>query len=873
MKKAFRLSFFVSIVLCLVYSFSIAQRHTETLNEVWQFHKGNIDSPFAENEEVEWEVVNLPHSWNTQDVLDETPGYYRGVGWYKRNLQVPALYSNQKVFLYFEGANQKTEVFINGNQAEKEHIGGYTPFAIEITDFLTETGNELVVKVDNSYDKNIIPLSGDFNFFGGIYRDVYLVITHPQHFDMNNLGSNGIFVTTPEVSEESAKISISSTWVNQGLKNTKLTVKYTLLDAQRKEVAHTSTKSKTDANTSQTVKNEIEIAKPNLWSPNNPYLYTLKAELLDTKGNMLDMVENPVGFRWFSFDPQKGFYLNGKPLKLIGSNRHQDYYHKANALTNEMHRYDMKLLKEMGINFIRISHYPHDPAMLEMCDRYGFIASLEIPFVNKISTSEAFLTNTENMMQEAITSNFNHPCIVAWCTGNETTMYNSEDEAYQTQRRKIHITLDSLVRAEDSTRYTYTVAFRSPDFHSKIDILHTDIIGFNKYFGWYENHLEDIGSQLQNMVDQFKKSYPSKTFILSEYGAGADPRLHTFKPSRFDFSVEYQLLLHQAHLRKILETSEIVGSTIWNFADFMAEPRVDAVPHINNKGVVTIDRRPKDSYYFYKTALSKEPFVVIPSKLWSQRGGRADEVGKPICTQPVEIFSNLPEAELFLNNVSLGIQPFSFYSSTWQVPFKNGENLLEVRAQSKEGLVNDFLKIDFQLQPYDLKSEKTPFSEIAINVGSYSYFIEASNNNYLWFPDQPYSEGSWGYVGGNMYMDAYHKSIGSKHDIYGTENDPLYQSQQVGIETYKLDVSKGRYEVTLLLAELEKDMKNDCNLNILINGVLEWANLNLEKEYGLYRGVSKMFLVEVIDENGITISFEPNGGKTILNGLKVRKVY
>ncbi|MCB0495318.1 MAG: beta-galactosidase, partial [Cyclobacteriaceae bacterium] len=410
MKVKYRFLYFTIIALGTAYIPVVAQRHTETINEVWQFHKGDADNPFANDEHIEWETVNLPHSWNTEDVLDETPGYYRGVGWYKRELHVPKLFDQQRVFLYFEGAYQKTNIFLNGEKIEEEHIGGYTPFAVEVTSLISDSGNnQLLVKVDNSFDEDIIPLEGDFNFFGGIYRDVYLVITHPQHFDMSYLGSNGVFVTTPEISEESAEISISSTCVNQGLRSARLTVKYTLLDAQRIEVAHISIRNKIATNTSQVVKGEIEIAKPNLWSPDNPYLYTLKTELLDAKDNLLDMVENPVGFRWFSFDSQKGFYLNGKPLKLIGSNRHQDYAHKANALTNEMHRYDMKLLKDMGINFIRISHYPHDPAMLEMCDRYGFIASLEIPFVNKISTSEAFLENTENMMRETITSNFNHP--------------------------------------------------------------------------------------------------------------------------------------------------------------------------------------------------------------------------------------------------------------------------------------------------------------------------------------------------------------------------------------------------------------------------------------------------------------------------------
>jgi beta-galactosidase len=460
--------------------------------------------------------------------------------------------------------NQVATVYINGNQAGKPHIGGYLPFAYDITGFLSKSNtNQLAVKLTNAYDDAIPPLSADFNFYGGIYRDVYLIITNPIHFDMLNMGSTGVFINTPDVSVNSATISARLSIVNQSKTKEQLTIRNTLLDANRNPVKQSIVKLKIDSGAQKETKSNLIITNPQLWSPENPNLYTLVSEIVGKDGLVYDRVENPVGLRWFNFDPQKGFFINGKQTKLIGSNRHQDYQGRANALTNEMHRYDMKLLKEMGINFIRISHYPQDPAVLEMCDRYGFVATLEIPFVNETSLNENFMPNTVNMMREAIRVNYNHPCLVALGTGNETTMKNQQaSQEYLQQLTKTHIALYQVVKEEDSARYSYSVFFRSPEYNQKLNIRQTDLIGHNMYVGWYYGTIDEIKNNLPLEAQNSLKIDSTKPFILSEYGAGSDPRIRSFNPTRFDFSMEYQVLLHKEHLRVILNTPEIVGSNI-----------------------------------------------------------------------------------------------------------------------------------------------------------------------------------------------------------------------------------------------------------------------------------------------------------------------
>ncbi len=862
MKKTFILLF-----LSIFYIANAQQlRHIETINDHWEFHKGNVEDPFTDKPATVWEKISIPHSWNTEDILDDEDGYYRGDGWYKKTMIIPQVYENQQVFLLFEAVNQVTSLFVNGTAIGQDHIGGYTSFARDITKALQAGKNKIVIKVNNAHNDEIVPQAADFSFYGGIYRDIQLIITQPVHFEVANLGTNAIFVTTPEVSKTSAKVVVTSKIVRP--KKGTYTVRQTLYDANKniiKQVVNKTTYRKDNIST-------LQIESPHLWSPETPYLYTLVSEILNKDGIALDKIENPVGLRWFNFDVKKGFSINGKQIKLIGTNRHQDFYKKANAVSDEVHRNDMKLLKEMGINFLRIAHYPQDPAILEMCNKYGFIATLEIPFVDKAAANEAGKQNTVHMLKEAIRFNYNNPAIVAWNLGNETTMKAPEKlgEAYTKHFISTHEVLAKTIKEEDATRYSYSVFFREPNYQDKLGIRLTEIVGYNKYYGWYIQELEDIHNNLKDLVARSLQLDPDKPFILSEYGGGADPRIRSYKPSRFDFSVEYQFLLHKTYLKSIFAIPEIVGANVWNFADFQVEHRKDAVPHINNKGLVSSERKKKDAYYLYQAILNKTPFVAITSKAWTKRAGIADNENANVATQPFTVVGNAKEVELLINGTSLGKKTFDFSITTFDVPLKNGVNLIEVRSIQNGTVLKDYATIDFTLQPKRLTSTTNPFQEIAINVGSTCYFIESDNVDYLWMPDQAYAKGGFGHIGGEVLRHHRRKTIGSEVSVKGTENDPIYQTQLIGIDQYKFDVPNGTYELSLLLAELKTKNKNI--MDIMVNGKKLWSHLNLKADYGNDRGVAKRFLITVEDTKGITVSFKAKEGQTRLSGIKLRRV-
>ena len=862
-----RIITFIFLSLVLVSSAQNV-RHIETINDLWNFHKGTIENPFSNNLDIPWEKVDIPHSWNTHDILDDEDGYYRGVGWYKKMLTIPKIYNNQKVFLFFEAANQVTSLFVNGKSVGEDHIGGYTAFTRDITSVLKPGANEILIKVNNAHNDEIVPQAADFSFYGGIYRDIQLIITKPVHFEVANVGANAIFIRTPEVSNALAKVSVQSKLVRP--KKGTYYISQSLFDANNNRVKKVKTKS----SYKKDVFTNFSVSNPKLWSPNNPYLYKLVSEVLDKNGIVLDRVENVVGFRWFNFDAKKGFFINGKQTKLIGTCRHQDFYGKANAVSDEIHRNDMKLLKEMGSNFLRIAHYPQDPAILEMCNKLGFIATLEIPFVDKAAANESGKQNSIKMLKEAIRFNYNNPAIVAWNLGNETTMKAPEKlgEDYIKHFVSTHQDLAKTIKEEDKTRYSYSVFFREPAYQDKLGIRLTDIVGYNKYYGWYVEELEDINKNLRSLVKRSLEIDPDKPFILSEYGGGADPRIRSYKPTRFDFSVEYQFLLHKAYMNTILDMPEIVGANIWNYADFQVEHRKDAVPHINNKGLVSSTRQKKDAYYLYKAMLSKSPYLAIASKAWVKRAGIADEVNGNVAKQPITVVGNSKDVELFVNGISLGKKEFEASSATFDVPLKDGMNLIEVLSVQNGKTLKDFASIEFTLHPKNFKSKQNAFKEIAINVGSTCYFIEAHNIDYLWMPDQAYAKGSFGYVGGELlrHPSKRRNTIGTDVSVKGTDNDPIYQTQRIGIEAYKFDVPNGTYELSLLLAELKTKESNVMDIHV--NGKNLWSSLNLKKQYGGDRGVVKRYLITVEDDNGVTVDFKATKGKTRLSGIKLRKV-
>jgi beta-galactosidase len=302
------------LLLCLLlhaFGLNAQQRIKTSINTNWQFYKGDIDGFPGKADAVKWQNVSIPHSWNTADVTDDEKGYYRGTGWYTKRLYIPASWQNKEVSLYFEGASQVAEVYINGKKAGS-HIGGYTFFNVPVKQYLNfKAGavNEVAIKVSNQYNENIAPLTADFTFFGGIYRDVYLVATDAVHFDTDNKASAGIFISTPKVSAASADVTIKGAFINQTAKAKNIQIITRIADSDGSIIAQKQTTIKAASGQKASFQQQIlNIVKPRLWSPESPTLYKVTSVLVDAgTRQQLDEVSNPLGFRWFSFDAAKGF--------------------------------------------------------------------------------------------------------------------------------------------------------------------------------------------------------------------------------------------------------------------------------------------------------------------------------------------------------------------------------------------------------------------------------------------------------------------------------------------------------------------------------------------------------------------------------------
>ncbi|MDQ6473010.1 glycoside hydrolase family 2 TIM barrel-domain containing protein [Flavobacterium sp. LHD-80] len=889
---------FLWTMLAVVTGFS-QEKIKQSINSNWQFYKGKAVTTEIENgKNIDWEDVNLPHSWNKFDVMDDQWGYYRGEGWYKKTVFVNPSWKNKSVYLYFEGASQTAEVYINGKKVGS-HIGGYNFFSFPINDFLQfdnpEKGNQIVVKVDNSYNENIPPLDADFTFYGGIYRDVYLVATNEIHFDMSNKASDGVFVTTPSVSASSANFQLKGIVENASKvsKDIKITTK--LFDENNVEVANITSDLKLKPNSKTEFKKLSKaIPNPKLWSPDQPTLYKAVSVILDKKTKQqLDLFSAPVGFRWFEFTADKGFFLNGKPTKLIGANRHQDYKDLANALPDALADKDMQLIKDMGGNFVRVAHYPQDPTVLETCDRIGLLAMVETPEVNRITETKEFEDNSLEMQREMIRQSFNHPSVIVWAYMNEILLRPRYDEklaerqAYYKNVAALAQKLENLTREEDPSRYTMIPNHGAFDLYNSVGLTKIPmVVGWNLYQGWYSG---EFGG-LEKYLERHHQVLPDKPVVITEFGADADRRMRSQNPQKFDKTMEYAMLYHKHYLNAIENLDYVAGGTIWNLVEFNSEGRAESWPHMNNKGIISWDRIPKDAYYFYQARLSKKPVVSIGSKAWTHRSGVLASENDDFYAENLEVFSNEKEITLKVNGQTLGSQKTKEGSVIFKVPFKNGANLIEAYSASNEN-VKDFVSIDYTLYAPNLNSKKYPFENIRISLGDKrQYTDELTQQN--WLPEQEYKVGSWGYVGGQVYKMPGNPQIpyGTNKLIKGTENDPIYQTQREGIEAFNFDVPDGKYEVTLYFAELvsgntrealaynlaEKSVKEEKAFrvfDVLVNGELFLENFGNQNYLEPEKAVDMKTTVFVKDGKGIRVDFKAKTGKTILNGIELKRIF
>ncbi|QPH40348.1 glycoside hydrolase family 2 TIM barrel-domain containing protein [Pedobacter endophyticus] len=880
MLKAKSLLLLVTIALATVASYAQdAGRKTISLNDQWTFQK--------ENGPVE--KVSIPHTWNDKDVLDDTPGYYRGLGIYKRKLKLSDDAKNKNIFLVFNGVAQETEVLVNGKSAAK-HIGSYTRFIVPITEFLNYKDDEIEVRANNRFNEDIPPLTADFTFFGGMYRNVSLLITNPVHFSQSEQGSAGVFITTPQVSAASANVKINSVIENTSAQSKKVHIVTTIYNTNGQSVATQTSALTLNKGNGASINQDIKSVKnPELWSPESPYLYRVITKIIDAKTKaVIDQVSNPLGFRWFKFDADKGFFLNDKPVKLMGASRHQDYENLGNATPDALQVKDIELLKAMGGNYLRVAHYPQDPLILETCDRLGILASVEIPVVNTITESQAFTNNCLNMQTEMIRQNFNHPSVIIWAYMNEILLRlkfsndKPRQQIYFDHVRELAQKLDSLTGKLDPSRYTLLVNHGSWDLYNKVGLTKIPmIVGWNLYSGWYSG----VPADFAKFLDRHHKELPNTPFMVTEYGADADPRIRSFSPIRFDKSIEYAIQFHQVYLNAMLSRPFVAGGMAWNLADFNSETREETMPHINNKGLLTIGRQPKDTYFLYQAYLLKKPYLKITSAQWNDRTSVADS-GLLVSTQPVQVATNQKLAELFLNGKSLGTKEAVDHIITWQVPFANGKNQLSVVS----GELNDQADINFQLQPFTFADSQIPFTNMNVLLGAKRFYINEKEHT-LWMPDQPYRKGAWGWIGGEPYKGTNNRiTYGSDKNILGTDHDPIYQTQQVGIKQFKFDVPNGEYELTMHFAELvggetkealaynldnnhKKEVEEKRIFSIAINGSSFMENVNLAADFGYTTAVEKKTRITVQNGKGIAIDFTAIEGKPVLNAIQLRKVY
>ena len=665
----------VSVVLFMLYGMSMfAQRQDILLNNDWNFR-------FSHQVQKGTEVrVDLPHTWNAQDALSGKIDYKRGIGNYEKNLFIRPEWKGKRLFIRFEGVNNIADVFINRRHIG-EHRGGYGAFIFEITGKV-EYGkeNSILVRVNNGEQLDIMPLVGDFNFYGGIYRDVHLLITDETCISPLDYASPGVRLIQDSVSHRYAKVRATVDLSNGSSGNQKVELNVRLLDGQR--VVKEGTKN-VNLSGNEVMQQELtfEIDQPHLWNGRqDPFLYQAEVTLF-RNGQMVDRVTQPLGLRFYRIDPDKGFFLNGKHLPLQGVCRHQDRSEVGNALRPQHHEEDAALMLEMGVNAVRLAHYPQATYFYDLMDKNGIIVWAEIPFVGPGGYNDkgfvdlpAFRANGKEQLKELIRQHYNHPSICVWGLFNELTELGDNPVEYIKE-------LNVLAHQEDPTRLTTSASNQMGDLN-----FITDAIAWNRYDGWYGGTPADLGKWL----DRMHKDHPEICIAISEYGAGAsiyhqqDSLVKTV-PTSWWHPENWQTYYHIENWKTISSRPYVWGSFVWNMFDFGAAHRTEGDrPGINDKGLVTFDRKVrKDAFYFYKANWNREePMLYLTGKRNTVRTQRL---------QTITAFTNLSGAELFVNGKSYGKAiPDSYAILEWKnVELEPGENEIKVVSTNKKLPLND----------------------------------------------------------------------------------------------------------------------------------------------------------------------------------------
>jgi beta-galactosidase len=677
-----------------------AQRQVTDLATGWKFilQDAAPDAPVAG-----WQDVTVPHTWNTSNEesvpvpADAAPAqgglvphYFRGVGWYDHALDIPAAWQGRRVFIQFEAASEVAAVYLNGRPVGG-HRGSFTAFCLELTAGLKfGERNDLRVRVDNALNREVAPLSGDFNIDGGIYRPVHLIVTDPVCVTPLEHASPGVFLTTRVLAAKEARVEVRTLLSNGSPQAAAVELIAEIKDATGQTVGTARTQVDLPATaTAQPVVQDVVLTAPHLWKGRqDPYLYAASVRVL-RNGHAVDEVVQPLGLRTVAITEAQGFLLNGQPYPIYGIDCHQDLKDHGWAMSPADHDRDVQLILDMGVTAIRLAHYPQSEYLHSLCDRAGILLWNEVSFVNRVPdpredpaapspTTLAFRANLEEQLRELILQRYNHPAAAFWGLFNELGTGTTDAVALPIVRR-----LNELAHQLDPSRLTVS-ASNHPQNQTN---LVADRPCYNIYPGWY-SLLEkaDAGKLIDEIYAQHHRR-----IALSEYGAGSNPAQHqegALTPPKANGGLqhpeEWESYVHERDWAQIRNNPKLWGSFIWVMFDFASAGRSEGgQPGINDKGMVTQDRQiRKDAYFFYQANWTDRPMVYVTS--------RRDTPRRTALTD-VKVYSNCPEVELFLNGQSLGrVKPDELRIARWSaVTLKAGTNAVRAVGLADGPSVSD----------------------------------------------------------------------------------------------------------------------------------------------------------------------------------------
>ena len=800
------IAFAMSLLLAFGASPAAADGRAETiLAEGWRFHKGDVrgDATAAVFDGADWQRVSVPHTWNKVGNYDvkrrPDADTTRGIGWYRLRFTLPADTMGKRVYLQFDAASIVADVWVNGRKLGR-HEGAFSRFRVDATGAVRPGENILAVKVDNSKPapgsptEFVVPISGDFFMYGGLYRPVSLIVTGQAHIDLLDHGGPGIYGRVTALSDSAASVAVLTRLRNAGRAGA-VRLRTSIAEGEGRQVARTEQRLRLAAGAALDRETMLTIANPRRWNGlDDPYLYRTTVELIGRGGEVLDRVEQPLGLRTVAVNPDKGFILTGRPTRLNGANRHQARQEKGWALTQADYEQDMALIEELGANSIRLAHYNHATPFFDLADRNGMVLWAELGLVNlasipgKADTPPAMKANAEAQMVELIRQNYNHPSVGVWSIGNEITNWSSKGLT-PSNARPLMNALNAVAKREDPTRPTTIAACCEVLPGEKDDGRDrtagtADTVAYNLYYGWYTSGRVADSARLGAVMRGYHRENRRLPVGVGEYGAGGAITQHTdnvhggkiesiYRPQ----AEEIQAVVHELSWKELKPLDFLWGTWVWQMFDATSDLREEGdSTDINTKGLVTFDRSvKKDAFWFYKAAWSKAPVLYLT-------GRRYVDHAYPVID--VRAYSNAPAAQLSVNGHALGSAACADFVCVWPgVRLAPGENAIVATA----GGQSDRMTLRYT----------GPERAIHVRTGTLEGVTLADGTRY---GSDDFFDGGFGFTLNPYQRELYAAGQQRKAAkiVAGAREPLLYASWRAGKAfRYALPLPDGQYRVTL----------------------------------------------------------------------------